>query len=219
MAAQSRYMVGQKLSDYQFEKILRDFAYGVQASEALKRTPTTRRTRAPNTVFRIYDLVRRRLLEIGYFPEPVEFFKWTQSSSEIADGFTFSKTAQNLEVERLRGVSDESARFHLAEIIFRADNADRSPAAIYIEILAAIRLTGPLNRPPRNLDLWEERSAINLYQRQIDRLRRMPHHPHADHRELIDRYQVMIAKVQRRLRKKIRERSSSGKTKELRGAS
>lgn len=212
MAKQGRYLASQKLSDYQIEKILRSFADGLSAKEALERlTSRGKPSRASGTVYNIYDLIRKRLLEIGYFPDPAAYAEWTNSSIELRANYPYSKTAQRIaeQSERVRGASDESVRYVLAEMIFRAENASLSPDAIYHEVRTALRLTGPLNRPPRDVDLWHERHYISVCQRHIDQLRAMKHVSRDGHRSLIEGYELLIADAGKRLRKKIRERTAA----------
>lgn len=212
MAEKGRYLVGQQLSDYQFEKILRSFAYGVSAKEALAQlSKGGRPTRAPNTVYRLYELTRKRLLEIGYFPDPAAYAEWTNSTVELRGTFPYSETADRIERQRdkLRGATDESVRFQLAEMIFRAENPTLAPDAIYNEIRTALRMTGPLNRKPRDADLWHERHYINVCQRHIGKLRSLRHVSRDRHRSLIEGYEVLIADAQKRLRKKLRDRSAA----------
>lgn len=214
MAEKGRYLVGQKLSDYQIEKILRSFAHGIPAKQFLEESEDGgRQTRAPNTVYRIYDLARKRLHEIGYFPDPTNFMEWTNSTTELRANYPYSKTARRIDAqsERLQGASEESAYYQIAEMIFRAENAALKPDAIYHEIRTAFRMTGPLNRPPRDVDLWHERHYVNVCQRHIDQLRAMSHVSRDGHRSLIAGYEVLIEDAHKRLRKKLRERSAKPK--------
>jgi hypothetical protein len=68
----SRYLVGQRLSDYQIEKVIRAYAEGLTGSETLRTLPE-RGGRAPNTVFKLYALIRRRMTEIRYYPNPEHY--------------------------------------------------------------------------------------------------------------------------------------------------
>lgn len=97
-------------------------------------------------------------------------------------------------------------RYHLAEMIFRANNTARNPEAIYLEIRTALRMTGPLNRPPQDVDLWHERHYMNVCQQHIDQLRAIAHVSRDGNRSLIEGYEVLIAEAQKRLRKRLRER-------------
>ncbi len=212
MAKQGRYLASQKLSDYQIEKILRSFAEGLSAKEALdKLSSRGKPSRASGTVYNIYDLTRKRLLEIGFFPDPTHYAEWANSSIELRANFPFSKTAQRIDdqSERLRGASDESVRYHLAEMIFRAENTAMTPDTLYHEIRTALRMTGPLNRPPRDVMLWHERHYINHCQRQIVKLRSMRHVSRDGHRSLIEGYEVLISDAWKRLRKRLRERAAT----------
>lgn len=211
MAKQGRYMVSQKLSDYQIEKILRSFAKGLTAKEALERLASRGKpSRASGTVYNIYDLTRKRLLEIGFFPDPADYAQWINSTPELQANFPFSKTAQRIadQSDRLRGASDESVRYHVAEMIFRAENTAMTPDTLYHEIRTALRLTGPLNRPPRDVILWHERHYINVCQRAIVELRAMRNSSRDGHRSLIAGYEVLIADAKKRLRKRLRDRAS-----------
>lgn len=200
-----RYMVGQKLSDYQFENILRAFANGTQASAVVAASRGRKGSRAPNTVSEIYLLVRKRLMEIGYFPDPIEYWR-EMNSEEARHYFPFSDAAQRIadQEDRLRGTTEETAIFHLSEIIFRAENPELRPEAIYREIRDALRTTGPLNRPPRNLEIWARKQEIAFCRREIDRLRALKRRE--INGELIQSIARLLAGAEARLRKMQRDR-------------
>ena len=207
MAAKSRYLVGQKLSDYHVEKIIRTFAYGHSASTAVKSAAITPASPGANSIFTIYDLTRRRLLELGYFPDPDAFDEYAEQP-EVRFTEAYARTEQLIFLQKLarRGYSKKTKKYHMAEIIFRAENYDYPPAAIFRDIKLAIKITGPLNRPPANLEVWGERLSIMLYQRKINSARRKLRDDNPSealakaYAESIASHEEMIAEAETRLR-------------------
>lgn len=208
MSSKGRYLVGQKMTNQEIEAIINRFAHGVQAKYAVAVLAAARgKAFAPNTVFRIYDLLRRRLLEVHFFPDPAIFAESIESSIELRAGFSTSRTAQLLDTDRLRGASDESGKYHLAEIIFRAQYPELPPEIFYKQILTLIRMSGPLNRPARYTDELEHRIYVWYCQRFITQLRQDTRVPAEHKRILIDGYEHMIAGSEIRLRQKQRMRA------------
>lgn len=202
MTTKGRYLVGQKLSDYQIEKIIRAYAAGVLASEYVAEQARLRSPRAPNTIFDIYDLVRSRLFEIGLFPK-VDSHLEALGDTEYADGFAFSATARHLEnmSNRLQGVTPRGFPAHVSEMLFRAQNPNIPPEGFFRTIKRIIKLTGPLNRPPRNRSASMELIYIFIIQRQLDGMRRMRVSNDKGHRELIKGLEELITSAEQRLRR------------------
>lgn len=205
MPNSGRYLVGQKLSDYKFEKLIRAFAHGELPSDVAKENRRRKGGRAPNTVFGVYELIRSRLVEIGYFPEPAAYWRSMQQD-DARHQFPFSETALRLvrQADRLRGTTMETARLTLAELIFRAENPRLQPEALYLEIRTALRMTGPLNRPPRNMDLWDERHRIDMLRRSMaeHRARNKPE----IYDPLIASEERLIVQAEQELQRKMRQR-------------
>lgn len=174
--ARHRYLFAQKLSDYQIERVLAAYAGRITASDFLAGNGDKALSR--NTVYSIYDLVRRRLLDIGYYTSPEEYWAFWMGDPERRSTFPFSNAAAYIDSqeERMRGTTAESARYVLAEIIFAAENPTFTAAAFLQDIKLAVRITGFLNRPPQNIDIWHSRSFVNEVNRQINDLR-MAKHP------------------------------------------
>ncbi|MGB3503427.1 MAG: hypothetical protein WBA44_17525 [Mesorhizobium sp.] len=208
---QSRYLISQKLSDFQIEQILRRYAEGIAASEAIKAdTGNKRRMRAANTVFDIYALVRKRLTEIGYYPDPERYSAYWKSEQDLARSFAFSGAAARIaeRVGSLRGATEETLRHHVAEIIFRSEQPEMSADVLFADIKLAIKVTGPLNRPPDNLDLWHERLYLLKLQRHMSWLRRKKSPDIELRRTLMASFEKLIAERTRELRKKTRARGA-----------
>ncbi len=207
----TRYLAGQKLSDYQVEKVIRAFADGVLAAD-LARSEKQKKIGpvSAKTIFRIYDLLRHRLLELGVFPAPARYLDFWRNDEVGSHTFPFSQTAQAIQdlSHRLRGASNENTLAHVAEIIFRAENRDLPSGAFFILIQQAIKVTGPLNTPPENLDVWAEYASIIVYEHNVRDLRRdMAANPVA-HRMMIDNYQIMIEERLQTIRRIMRSRGS-----------
>ncbi|MET3927527.1 hypothetical protein [Devosia sp. 2618] len=201
-----RYLVGQRLSDYQIEKMIKAYAEGLTGSEALRALPK-RGGRAPNTVFKLYALIRKRLTDIRYYPNPKEYLDWL-ASSDARYTFASSRTLKELErlLPRLHGASEETAHDLFAEILFLAENPDQTPTALFNEIKLAVKITGPLNRDPENLDIWHHRAKGLMLMRSIRQMRGMMESNPDYHRKMIADYQVMLEKSEARLKKLMRER-------------
>lgn len=202
MATRSRYLVGQKLSDYQIEQIIRSYAQGIQASELIRQQEGRRSARAANTIFQLYELIRERLFAIGFYPDPRDFLE-AMGDSEYADGFVFSAAGAALakQSDRLQGVTQRTLPGHLGEMLFRARNPNLTPEAFFRDIKRAIKWTGPLNQPPQNPEVWSELNYIAEMQRQIDCLRRITPLKSDDHRDAIAGLEGLIEAATVRLRK------------------
>jgi hypothetical protein len=200
MTTRRRYLVGQKLSDYQVEKIIRAYAEGILASDFVAEQARSRSPRAPNTIYEIYHLVRSRLFEIGFYPKFDDVLE-AMRDTEYADGFVFSAAARRLgdQANRLQGVNERMLPAHLGEILFRAKNPDLTPEGYFLDIKRVIKLTGPLNRPPQNRRASMELIYILTVQRQIEGMRRMRVSNEEGHRELIKGLEGLIVSAEKRL--------------------
>lgn len=212
MTTRRRYLIGQKLSDYQVEKIIRAYASGVLASDLVAEQARSRSARAPNTIYEIYHLVRARLFEIGFYPKFDNLLE-AMTDTEYADGFAFSAAASRLgdQANRLQGVNERMLPAHLGELLFRAQNPDLTPEGFFAAIKRIIKLTGPLNRPPQNRRACMELIYILAIQRQIEGMRRMRVSNEEGHRELIKGLEQLIVSAEKRLtqaKRAIAERGS-----------
>lgn len=207
-----RYLVSQKLSNAQIEAIIEEYARGLSASEVMERAARSPgRSRSANTVFDIFALVRERLTEIGFYPSPQAFFDyWTHDPK--AKFFANSQTMRAIFVQaaELRGFSERTAKHHIAELIFRAEHPDIDPLLLKRDIILAIKITGPLNRPPQNLDVWRSRGHIVMLNRQIAELRaRMSANPEG-HKRIIAQMELAIADEGRLYRRSLRALAKTG---------
>lgn len=186
-------MASQKLSNYQFEKILLAFAEGRLAKDV--------KDRAPRTISYIFNLLRKRLVDVGYYQPngwsgPLEFDEHGPSRIHPIDE-RYKKQAP-----RLRGSRDYNRPALLADMYFRAENPDLTPLEILQDVKLIVKVTGPINRPPANLDLWRKHHAIIVYKRGMLTLRRMAFSKNDNpqekrrrfkfHQEQIAGYQEMI---------------------------
>lgn len=200
MASRGRYLVGQKLSDYQIEKIIRAYAAGTPASEVVAAQEVGRSGRAPNTIFNLYDLLRTRLLEIGFYPNPASLIE-ALGDPEYARGFAFSAMAKRLGAQsgRLQGVPDRTLNAHLAEMLFRARNPGVTAERLFVDIKLAIKVTGPLNTPPQSPEVWDALNHVLATQRMVDGLRKIrTSHPEG-HRDIIAGLEAVIDEGMTRL--------------------
>lgn len=216
----TRYLIGQRLSDYQIEKIIRAFTDGIVATDLAKSEEAKRLGRVSSkTIFRIYNLLRQRLLELGVFPDPSRYLEFWRNDETGAITFPFSETANEIGemVHRLQGASDETMKAHVAEILFRAENRDLPSGAFFLLIQQAVKITSPLNQPAQNMDVWAEYASIFVYERNVRVLRkRMPSNPDA-HRKMIDTYQEMIEERLQNIRRLMRARDSRARFRAITG--
>ncbi len=198
-----RYLHSQKLSNYMIERVLMAFVSGESAT-SFSASPAAKGI-SRNTIFKLYDLTRRRLLDIGYFEEPKDYYQFWMEDEERKSQFGVSEHAHKIaeHASKVDGASATSARYVLAEAIFRAENSDLPAAAFLQDIKLIVKLTGPLNRPPVNVPLWRERARLIELDREIGSLRRDPHRSTPD---LVDSLDVLrsgsIARLRRMMRVK-----------------
>ena len=143
--SKGRYLVGQKLSDYQIEKIIRAYAAGVLANDLVAESRRSRSPRSPNTIFEIYHLVRSRLFEVGLYPR-IEDFRDAMEDPEYSVIFPYTDKARRLaEMEnRIQGVTQRTVPAHFGEWLYRAKNPDITPDGFFLDIKRIIKLTGHL---------------------------------------------------------------------------
>lgn len=196
-----RYLVGQKLSDYQIEKIIRAYAAGVLANDLIAESRQSRSPRSPNTIFEIYHLVRSRLYEIGLYPK-IEDFQAAMEDSEYAVIFPYTDQALRLaEMDnRLQGVTQRTVAAHFGEALYRAKNPNLTADGFFLDIKRIIKLTGPLNQPLRNRAAGLELTYILTLERQMERLRGMKL-VGVLHKDAIAGLEGLIADAERRLKR------------------
>ncbi|MBI1290182.1 hypothetical protein GC173_02915 [bacterium] len=195
MQTKTTYLVGQKLSDYQFDKVLKAFAHGVPADIAVTAgSPVDPAPVSAKTAFQIYGLVRKRLVEIGFFEKPLDYLKGVQGDPDHHRAYIGSGVRDRIaaEVVKRRGLTEQNAEDHLAEAIFRVENMYVSKDAFYRDIRSAIRTTGPLNRPPVNMDIWYYHRAVMRAQRSLTWLRHTARRNPAGHNVLIENFQRLL---------------------------
>lgn len=166
-----RYLVGQKLSDYQFEKLIDAYAAGVCAATVAATPKSGGYGRNPNTTTRIFGLIRQRLVEIAFYIDPrIYLGRFDDDEFNRTDMGGDAITADQW-TALLKGGSDETVLHRAAEILYRARNPTVTAGALARDIKLALRITGPLNRPPENLEVWHEQGAVIYYREMLTRLR------------------------------------------------
>jgi hypothetical protein len=93
---------------------------------------------------------------------------------------------------KLQGASEDTAHDQLAEVFFLAENPDQTPTALFNDIKLAVKITGPLNRDPVNLDIWHHRAEALMLMRFIRKLRGMMDFNPEYNRKMISDYQVLL---------------------------
>jgi len=194
-----RYLFSQKLSNFQIERILRAYAKGQEAAEFLAQQ---RSARAPNTVYKVYELVRKRLWEVGYYPDPERYFAFWNDKAEGKPDFAFSEAWYRIRMQnyRFRGASDRTSTYLMAEIIFRAERPDFPAAALFTDIKRLVRLTGPLNRPPDNVEIARDAVLVSTLQRGLKTARQINAIVPTPSPNLATHTERLIASLQRKIR-------------------
>ena len=222
-----RYLIGQRLSDYQFEKLIDAYAAGMDASEVTRTRSSGGYGRNPNTTTRIFALIRKRLMDIGFYVDPRIYLERGHDDSYSLTGDHFS---QQLDAEALtsllRGGNDETILHRVAEILYRAANQHVTAGALSRDIKLAIKCTGPLNRPPQNLDIWADHGKLIAYQTMLGRTRRsatlaaLEHSDRPDdasqiaaiHDNIIASQLYLIEMTERDMMRKVRARRRAGQS-------
>ena len=134
-----------KLSDYRIKRIIRCYAEGLPVKEAMTRCRVSH-----VTAYRLYGQIRARLLYVGLFKTYDQFGAEKDEDEEEGSYFPWEQFKAYLEhqLNRHRGIRSGNRDLYVAEKIFNHEGK-YNPAQVYSLILMAIRLTGPLNRPPK----------------------------------------------------------------------
>lgn len=167
----SRLLAWPKLSDYQVEKIVRLFAAGESAAAAHRQT-----TISYVSVRRLYELIRRRLIEVGLFAPEGKALSFALAEDD-EDAHDDDLAAIQPALGRRRGATARTKPDHIAELLFRQvddrlvpkptpAHRARAQAQLQADIMRIIRLTGPLNRPPEAAGL--DRARIYVLERFTD---------------------------------------------------
>lgn len=195
-APRGRYLRQQKLPDKMLDRIIRCFAYGLSVSEALATSDGDLRLEgiSVNTIYEVYSLIRRRLIDVGYFPNAAavseDMLAWDEypiAPQHVRPG-EIVKIATWLLGKR-RGLVADRKNEHLSELLFRCMHPDKTGQRLYTEIRMILKASGRLNRPP-NLAKSHALHTEIVYRDHIDKLRR--HRPPAcgqdSHTTIIDLY-------------------------------
>lgn len=167
-----RYLAGQKLSDYQFEKLIDAYAAGVCATTVAATPKSGGYGRNPNTTTKVFALIRKRLMEIAFYIDPrIYLERWDDAAYAHTATIGDESSAADHWGALLKGGSDETVLHRAAEVLYRARNPTVTAGALARDIKLALRITGPLNRPPQNLEVWHEQGAVIFYREMLTRLR------------------------------------------------
>lgn len=145
----SRLLASSKLSDYHVKKILRSYAHGFSPSDAARLLRVSFLT-----IRKIYDLTRQRMLELGLYQSLEDYLYLMEEyekehNEQWRDGRFFSYFEQMMKLRP--GVTARTMPFHASELIYcfeaLMDGGQNFGRSHYAEIMALIKMTGPLNRP------------------------------------------------------------------------
>ncbi|MBB5753792.1 hypothetical protein [Prosthecomicrobium pneumaticum] len=153
------------VSAYQRNKIIDAFASGESALAAASGT------RLPyHTVRRLYELIRRRLIEIGYISSLEKHLSQAFADDE-EDRLDRRIAALQPALKKRRGVTERTRDEHIAELLYRQEEAWRVPANVSPpdrsrDIRYILRMSGPLDRPLS--PFLKRKVSLFLLQRQLD---------------------------------------------------
>lgn len=172
----NRYLTQQKLPNKEFRALIRCFAHGLSADEAIRDNPVGKVDTTRPTAFKIYDMLRRRLCEVGYFPdvhETIQRFYTTEDDPQIEPHARRKSQALRAVsiVARTPGVNDETRSYHLAEVLFRICNRTLTGHELFVDIERIIKITGPLNKPPQRSKQFQAYQRAQVYAQQVKQLR------------------------------------------------
>lgn len=176
MTKTGRFLSRQKLDDVEIKNIIYCYAYKVSVLVIKSGMyPDFTSKVSSNTIYVIYGMLRKRLLEIGFYTSEGDYLNlWFENREHYKTFPTHEYEHAVLhELSYRRGVTKETYRYHVAEIIHWIDNPDLHPEVYFKDILQAIKLTGPLNEPVRDKDAWHDYSFIQSMQRHLDGLRQV----------------------------------------------
>lgn len=138
-----------KISDYRFKRLLRYFAEDLSATETAARMRLS-----VNAVSEIYGKLRAFFAETGLFASLYEADPTPEPEDELQYiGFHLARVAE------MRGLpaDDRNNDLHFRESCWRFEcrmlaelGARNMRETMYRDLLALIRLCGPVGRPPRN---------------------------------------------------------------------
>lgn len=104
------------------------------------------------TVRKLYELFRRRLIEVGYFSKS-DFHAQIGDADDVDENLIDAKLRDiQRALGRRRGVTARTKPNHIAELLFHLEDArglfrERHSHELELDMKKALRLSGPLNRP------------------------------------------------------------------------
>lgn len=134
------------VSAYQRSKIIDSFALGESAYAAASGTKLPY-----HTVRRLYELIRRRLIDVGYISSLDKHL--SQAFAEDDEDSLDRRIAQlQPALKKRRGVTERTRDEHIAELLYRQEEAslvpgNEPPPDRTRDIRYILRMSGPLDRP------------------------------------------------------------------------
>lgn len=157
-----RIMARTHLSHARLLAIIDSYAQWMTVAQAAERSGVSR-----VTVGRVFNLIRKRLLDAGIYESEQSFLEG-RYDAENEDGVYFFweewDAAFAAFMGRYRGVDEANRSLYEAEAVFRLTNPHATTADVRTYIMLAVRRLGPLNEEP-------EANALALYVL-VERLRR-----------------------------------------------
>ncbi len=189
----NRYYVAAKISEYQFKKLLWNFAHDISPTE------TSRHMRLSlNSVNAIYMKIRRYFVELGHFPDIQVDQEELEFSDEIAvdSDEAFIRFHRNRMSRKYGLVKNADIHgLHRCESCWRYVNLEllndgrdtNIPRMMYRDLIALIRICGPLGSPITNLDKALEYRRQRVEQRLLWLQRNSTRHKSVELRALLTR--------------------------------
>lgn len=161
-----RLLAYAKISDYQVEKVVAHFARG---ESALHTTSTMQLSYV--TVRKLYELIRRRLIEIAYFSS-LDAHAREAFAEDDEDSLDDKLAAIAKALAMRRGVNERTRADHEAELLFRLEESRIArphglAGDLFPDMMKALRLSGHLNRPLT--DRGQLRATEFLLRRTLDK--------------------------------------------------
>lgn len=126
------------------QKIIDSYAHWMTVAEAAEASGVSR-----VTVGRIFNLIRRRLLDVGIFQSERSYRELRYDIENEGGGAYFYeeewKSAFDAFMGRYRGVDEGNRHLYEAEAVFRLNNPLATAADIQAFIVTSLRHIGPLN--------------------------------------------------------------------------
>ena len=149
------------LSDHRVKRIIRCYAHEKTPREAMEICGISH-----VTIYRLYGLIRQRLLHVGIYRTHEDVDLTAAVEEDFFGSFPWDEFNAHMahELGKHRGIRPENEAAYFGEALFRYRRR-YTPEQFNNLILLAVKLSGPLNLPPRPYNvvtLGAERMRLGL---------------------------------------------------------